>query len=124
MDDELALRRAVSAILTVEGYDVRAAADGQEAVRCFVEAREQGRPFDVVLLDLTVRTGMGGVETVPHLLAVDPAARVIATSGYASDPVLADPLKYGFVASLPKPFRGEDVTLLIERVRGRGRRPD
>jgi signal transduction histidine kinase/ActR/RegA family two-component response regulator len=124
MDDELALRRAVSAILAVEGYDVQTAADGAAAVQRYVEARDQGRPFDIVILDLTVRSGMGGVETVPHLLAIDPTARVIATSGYAADPVLSDPAKYGFVASLPKPFRGADVTLLIERVRARVGLPD
>jgi two-component system cell cycle sensor histidine kinase/response regulator CckA len=124
MDDEVALRRAVSAILKDEGYDVQAAADGGEAVRCFSEAKAQGKPFDVVLLDLTVRHGMGGVETVPKLLAIDPKARVIATSGYATDPVLADPRKYGFMASLPKPFRGEDVARLIERVHNGGRLPD
>lgn len=59
---------------------------------------------------------MGGLETVQQLLAIDPSVRAIAVSGYAPDPVLATPRKYGFVDSLPKPYRREDLALLVQRV--------
>jgi PAS domain S-box-containing protein len=116
MDDESALRAAMTAILRDLGYEVQDAADGAQTVQRFLQAKNEGRPFDLVLVDLTVRAGMGGLETVQQLLAIDPAVRAIAVSGYAPDPVLATPRKYGFVASLPKPYRREDLALLVQRV--------
>jgi PAS domain S-box-containing protein len=117
MDDESALRAAMAAILRDLGYEVEDAADGAQAIARFTHGKNHGQPFDVVLLDLTVRAGMGGLETLQKLLVIDPTLRAIVTSGYAPDPVLANPQKYGFVAALPKPYRREDLALLIERVR-------
>ena len=115
MDDEDALRASLTSVLTELGYDVEGAPDGAEAVRLFVRAREAGKPFDGVLLDLTVRGGMGGLETVKQLLEIDPKTRAIATSGYAPDPILGYPERYGFVASLPKPFRLEELMTIMRR---------
>jgi CheY-like chemotaxis protein len=124
MDDESALRAAMAAILKDIGYDAQVAADGKETLERFAQAKSQGRPFDIVLVDLTVRSGMAGLETAQRLAAIDPSVPIIATSGYAPDPVLADPRKYGFVASLPKPYRHEDLALLMHRVQRRKTRLD
>ncbi|MNC98539.1 hypothetical protein D3C83_165350 [compost metagenome] len=59
---------------------------------------------------------MGGLETVKHLLAIDPGTRAIATSGYAPDPALGHPTRYGFVASLPKPFRLHELAAVVRGV--------
>jgi signal transduction histidine kinase/CheY-like chemotaxis protein len=116
MDDESAVRAVEAVILTDLGYDVEAAADGARAIRAFVRAQQKGQPFDVVLLDLTVPAGMGGLETLQNLRQIDAELCAIATSGYAPDPVLADPRRYGFVASLPKPFRKDDLGTIVQRV--------
>jgi CheY-like chemotaxis protein len=102
-------------ILRDLGYEVENAADGAQAIAHFTHAKNRGKPFDVVLLDLTVRAGMGGLETLEKLRAIDPTVCAIATSGYAPDPVLGNPQKYGFAGSLPKPYRREDLALLIQR---------
>jgi CheY-like chemotaxis protein len=116
MDDESAVRAVEAVILTDLGYDVEATADGAQAIRAFVQAQQAGQPFDVVLLDLTVRAGMGGLETLQNLRQIDAELCAIATSGYAPDPVLAEPHRYGFVASLPKPFRKDDLGAIVQRV--------
>jgi CheY-like chemotaxis protein len=84
-------------------------ADGAEAVRAYKAAREAGQAFDVVILDLTISGGMGGQETVAELLALDPAARVIVSSGYSNDPVMANHRTFGFAAVLSKPYRLEQM---------------
>jgi CheY-like chemotaxis protein len=115
MDDESAVRAVEAVILTDLGYDVEATADGAQAIQAFVRAQQKGQPFDVVLLDLTVRAGMGGLETLQNLRQIDAELCAIATSGYAPDPVLAAPQSYGFVASLPKPFRKHELGAIVQR---------
>jgi signal transduction histidine kinase len=116
MDDEEALRTSMTMVLDELGCEIECAPDGAEAIRSFIRAKENGCPFDVVILDLTVRGGMGGLETVKHLLAIDPGTRAIATSGYAPDPALGHPTRYGFVASLPKPFRLHELAAVVRGV--------
>jgi CheY-like chemotaxis protein len=115
MDDEEALLTALVSMLSDLGFEPEGASDGAQAVRLFQQARELGRPFEVSILDLTVPGGMGGLETLKQLLAIDPRTRAIATSGYAPDPILAQPSRYGFVDSLPKPYRLDELTTAVRR---------
>ena len=117
MDDDAALRASTSLILTHLGHEVEAAADGAQAVAAFARAKQLGKPFDVVLLALDVRTGIDALETLTRLRAIDPSVRAIATSGQTPDPVLAAPQTYGFAAALPKPYGGADLSLLVQRAR-------
>ena len=65
----------------------------------------KGRPFDIVILDLTVRGGMGGAETIKKLLELDPNVKAVMSSGYSSDDAAtADYRKQGFTAFLKKPY--------------------
>ena len=68
-----------------------------------------------MILDLTVRGGMGGKETLARLLAIDPAVQAIASSGYSDDPIVADPVSYGFAASVCKPYRKEEIGKAVAR---------
>jgi len=67
-------------------------------------------------MDLTIPGGMGGKEAVAKILAIDPHARVIVSSGYSSDPVMADYEKYGFSAAISKPYLLQDLARGIESV--------
>ena len=104
MDDDEVIRNLSNELLRVLGHDVEVAQHGQEAVAAYRSAMAAGRPFDVVILDLTIRGGMGGVETVRQLLAVDPAVRAIVSSGYSDDATMADHLAHGFKGFLKKPY--------------------
>ena len=86
MDDEEGVRKLVGRLLRRMGHEVELAEDGQRAVEAYESAQGQGRPFDVVILDLTVRGGMGGQETIQALLKIDPAVKAIVMSGYAKIP--------------------------------------
>ena len=116
MDDEENIRTLLTHVLSRLGYDVSSARDGVEAVDLYEAARESGRGFDVVLLDLTVHCGMGGVETAARLKSVDPSVKLIASSGYSDASVMSRSREYGFDDVLPKPWAVSQVGELLRRV--------
>jgi CheY-like chemotaxis protein len=116
MDDEVIVRNVAYAILTSLGYKVTTATDGNEAIRLYNEAKEEGAPFDVVIMDLTVPRGMGGKEAVKRLLEFDPSAKVIVSSGYSNSPVMADFKKYGFSNIIAKPYMVNELGAKVHEV--------
>ena len=104
MDDEERIRNITGEILTRLGYEAIFSRDGDEAVHIYKESLGTGDPFDAVILDLTVRGGMGGRETIELLLNLDPNVKAIVTSGYLGHPVMSDFKKFGFKGVLPKPY--------------------
>jgi CheY-like chemotaxis protein len=118
MDDETTIQRVAVGLLGKLGHEVTAVSDGAAAVREFGAARVAGRPFDVVVLDLTVPGGMGGRAALEVLLRADPEVRAIVSSGYSSDPVLANFRAYGFRAMVAKPFDLGGLAKAIQDVIG------
>ena len=110
MDDEKFIRDLAGELLKNLGYRVVAAKDGHEAVQRYEEALAEGKPFDVVLMDLTVPGGMGGVEALKRLQDLDPTVKAIVSSGYSNDPIMADYKRFGFAAVLPKPYDGKQLS--------------
>jgi CheY-like chemotaxis protein len=115
MDDEEQLRVLCVQMLDYLGYSVETVADGSAAVRAFRRAREGGRPFGLVILDLTVKSGMGGKDTLEELRRIDPEVLAVVSSGYNEDPVMTDPKRFGFAAVLPKPYALKDLTNLLTK---------
>ncbi|MDB9823204.1 PAS domain S-box protein [Deltaproteobacteria bacterium] len=121
MDDEASLRKMFDRMLVALGYKPEFAKDGAETIEMYKMAMESGKPYDAVILDLTVPGGMGGREAIEQLLEVDPEVKAIVSSGYSEDPVLSNFQDYGFKGTMPKPF--ESISLsntLHEVLRGEG----
>jgi two-component system, cell cycle sensor histidine kinase and response regulator CckA len=116
MDDEPSIRLMASAVLKRMGLETVAVNDGATAVRDYSAALSKGRAFDLVILDLTVPGGMGGAEAMEKLRAIDPNVRAIVSSGYSSDPVLANYQAYGFCGIVPKPYEASDLARAVEAV--------
>jgi two-component system, cell cycle sensor histidine kinase and response regulator CckA len=113
MDDEPTVREIAGIILRRLGFDVAQASEGEAAAFAYADALDQQRPFDVVLLDLTVRGGLGGAAALELMGAEHPEVRAIVTSGYSNDPIMASPEQHGFVAVLPKPLTAKELTEVV-----------
>ncbi len=118
MDDEEMLRDLARQMLKRLGYEAVVAKDGREAILAYEEAMASGNYFNAVILDLTVKGGMGGRETFKALRRLDPEVRAIVSSGYYSDPVLTSYEKHGFCDAIPKPYRKDDLERVLKRVLG------
>jgi len=116
MDDEEMVRDATAAILSELGYEVSFASDGVETLARYGREMAAGRPFDAVIMDLTIPAGMGGREAVKKLLEIDPCAKVIVSSGYSSDDIMSDYAKFGFSAVIAKPYRVSDLGSVVKEV--------
>jgi signal transduction histidine kinase/CheY-like chemotaxis protein len=122
MDDEEEMRSTTADMLERLGYTVDHARDGAEAIEKYRCARDDGRPFDAVIMDLTVPGGMGGKEAIRKLLELDPLAKAIVSSGYSHDPVMSDFRAYGFQGMVTKPYRLRDLSEVVASVIGSGGR--
>jgi PAS domain S-box-containing protein len=115
MDDEAAIRELTSQLLGTLGYEVTAVPDGLEAVRLYERALRRGEHFQAVILDATVRGGMGGVETIERLRRMDPKVNAIICSGYSDEAALSEFIAYGFRGALPKPFTRSELADALQR---------
>ncbi len=115
MDDEAAIRDLTSDLLGTLGYAVTAVPDGAEALRTYEDAMRSGENFQAVILDATIRGGMGGVATIERLRDIDPNVTAIICSGYSDEAALAEFLTYGFRAALPKPFTRHELANVLQR---------
>ncbi|ACH37926.1 sensor histidine kinase response regulator, PAS domain-containing [Citrifermentans bemidjiense Bem] len=115
MDDEEAIRTLAEDLLTHLGHATVTCGTGEEAVRLYREASEAGHPFFAAIMDLTVPAGMGGREAAREILAFDPQARLIVSSGYSNDPVMSRYADYGFCCAVVKPYRWADLQQALQK---------
>jgi len=116
MDDEEDIRDIFSKLLTHLGYDTELTDDGSAAITLFRDARESGHPFSTVILDLTVKNGLGGKLTLKKLLQIEPDLKAIITTSYADDPIVARFRYHGFAAALIKPFTIKELQISLDAV--------
>lgn len=104
MDDEDMVGEIACQMMIHLGYEATHVKDGKAAVQEYSRRLSAGAPYDVVIMDLTIPGGMGGKEAVKEILAADPKARVLVSSGYSTDPIMTNYGDYGFVGVINKPF--------------------
>ncbi len=115
MDDEPPICELAREMLTQEGYLVGTASNGEEAIEMYGKALGSGQPYDVVILDMTVRGGLGGRETLVKLLEIDPGVRAIVSSGYSQDAMMSRYRDYGFRGVVSKPYSVTELTQGVEQ---------
>ncbi|HDL64483.1 MAG TPA: response regulator [Proteobacteria bacterium] len=118
MDDDEMIRNSITKMIEYLGYRIETAATGAATVEKFRQARDSGSPFDIVILDLTIRGGPGGEEVIRDLLKIDPEVKALVSSGYANHPIMADHKKYGFRGVMEKPYRVEELSRILSRYCG------
>jgi two-component system cell cycle sensor histidine kinase/response regulator CckA len=117
MDDEASLREVAGRMLNHIGYeDVAVASDGEEAIKLYREALKSGKPFDVVILDLTIPGGMGGKETIQKLREINPQIKAVVSSGYSDSSLMSEYQNYGFKGILAKPYTMEQMSQTLQKL--------
>jgi len=113
MDDEEMIRSLVEKALSRIGYEVISAESGNEAIQLYQKAKDANAPIDLIIMDLTIPGGMGGKEAIKEIHKIDPEAKVIVSSGYSTDPVMADFSEYGFCGAMAKPFQIRELMEIV-----------
>jgi CheY-like chemotaxis protein len=116
MDDEPAVLAVVAEYLQYAGYRVDGVVNGTAAIEAYQQAVAAGDPYSIVILDLFINAGMGGREAMVQLRAIDPAVKVIISSGQSGDPIVASYADHGFAARLLKPYRLEHLEDTLARL--------
>jgi CheY-like chemotaxis protein len=116
MDDERIIAMVLTDLLEGLGHKVGAFGDGKSALAAWKYAEEINEPYDMGIFDLTVPGGMGGDETLKNIHILKPEFMAIATSGYATDPIMTNYSDYGFVGRLAKPYRLDEMVEIINTI--------
>jgi two-component system, cell cycle sensor histidine kinase and response regulator CckA len=124
LEDDHLVRALVVRGLQTQGYEVVETTDGADTVRVYQQALAESQPFDLVVLDLSIPNGMGGLRTMEKLKQIDPGVLAMVSSGYSDDPVMAQPAAYGFAAVLPKPYEPVELIRLVKSLLASRVRPE
>jgi PAS domain S-box-containing protein len=116
MDDDAVIRDVGARMIESLDFTAEVAGDGVAALAKYREAQDAGRPFDAVIMDLTIAGGMGGRDAVRLLKEHDRTAVAIASSGYSNDPVMSDHAAHGFDGVLPKPYSVDQLAAALRRL--------
>jgi CheY-like chemotaxis protein len=116
MDDEAAILRMAEKLMRRMGIEFESVPDGAKAIERYRQAKESGRPFDLVVMDLTIPGGMGGREAISILRRYDPGVKAIVSSGYSSDLAMSDFLQHGFRGMVAKPYDINELASVIRNV--------
>ncbi|WP_321494710.1 ATP-binding protein [uncultured Desulfobacter sp.] len=104
MDDDAMILELAEKILIQLDYEPVLAKSGEEAVEKYRSCLVEGKIIGKVILDLEVKHGMGGEETMEKLRVLNPGIKGIVASGYSNDAVMENYSFFGFSAALSKPF--------------------
>lgn len=116
MDDEEMVRSVAKEMLLHLGHEVVLSKDGVEAIKLYQKAIRSNEKFDLVIMDLTIPGGLGGKKAVREILNIDQAAKVIVSSGYSNDPIMANYKDYGFYSAITKPYRLQELNMVISEL--------
>jgi PAS domain S-box-containing protein len=113
VDDEEVIRITVKRMLELKGYTAICKNDGKEAIDFFIRETKEHHRFAAMIFDLTIPGGMGGVDAVREIRAIDKEIPVFVASGYADNSVMKNPIEYGFTASICKPFTIAELSEML-----------
>ncbi|MBS1106957.1 MAG: two component, sigma54 specific, transcriptional regulator, Fis family [Deltaproteobacteria bacterium] len=116
VEDEAAIRLALSGLLRREGYDVEQAESGEPAI-----ARLRSDAFDLVLTDLALGAGPSGMDVLRAARELQPETPVVMITAHGSEKIAVEAMKAGASDYVPKPFDNDEIRLVLRRALERTR---
>jgi PAS domain S-box-containing protein len=118
MDDDEDICEITAGMLDSLEYKYDVAKKGEEAIALYKRFLNIGKPYDVVIMDLTIVGGMGGEEAFMQMRELDPEIRAIVSSGYDNEEMARKYLDMGFCGYLTKPYRVTELSRILKTVLG------
>src|SRR6202008_2166030 len=115
VDDEEIMREILETLLTREGYTVRLAASGAEGLEL-----ARALPFDAAIVDIMM-PGLDGIATLDELKRLDEDLAVVIITAYGSIESAISAMKSGAFAYITKPFKNEEVLVVVRNAMERRR---
>jgi DNA-binding NtrC family response regulator len=115
LDDDPPVLEILGDVLSYLDYEPVLTRRGEDTIDAFRMQSLTGKPFDLVILDLTVKDGLGGRDVIGLLMIIDPDVRALVSSGMVNDPVVENYRAYGFCGLVPKPFTVEELSEVLEK---------
>jgi CheY-like chemotaxis protein/TusA-related sulfurtransferase len=116
MDDDVDIQNLLTINLHKFDCNVVTAFDGEEAVELYTHALETDHPIDIMIVDLNIPGGMGGIAVTKKIRKIQPNAKIIVASGDTEGPEMTNPQDYGFDASIEKSLGFDKIVLILEQV--------
>jgi two-component system response regulator PilR (NtrC family) len=118
VDDERSMRDLLNIMLRQAGYDVTLAEGGERAIEAL-----RSDPFDLVITDLRMRK-IDGLAVLRAAKELSPQTVVLVVTAYASTETAVDAMKLGAYDYITKPFKLDEIRLIIEKALERKRLQD
>ncbi len=116
MDDEEPVRDVAKSFLLDHVQSVTTASNGTEALQIYAKALEEEKPFDLVVLDLTIPGGLGGVETLQRIKKINPEVIGVISSGYTDNSAIAQFASFGFKGYIVKPYIQDQLLMKLKAI--------
>ncbi len=116
MDDDPRITAVTATMLQNLEYKYDIAKNGDEVIQLYKRYLNIGRPYDAVIMDITVVGGMGAEECFKILRDMDPEVRAIMSSGYENEQMARRVIDMGFCGYLTKPYRVTDLGKVLKAV--------
>ena len=114
-DDEAPIRHVLTLVLSQRGYEVRAVSNGEEAL-----AELAARPYDAVISDVRM-PGVDGPSLLKRALAAQPDLTFVVMSAYGAPDAALEAVAQGAYDYVPKPFKPEEMVLVLRKAEERRR---
>jgi len=114
VEDEPGIQLAMRGLLRRDGYDVRVASTGKEALEAI-----EGGGYVLILTDLSLADGVSGLDVARGARANQPPIPVILITAYGSDEIASEAEAAGVCDYVPKPFDNQEVRDVVRRALGR-----
>jgi PAS domain S-box-containing protein len=116
LEDEKMMQKVLLKLLKKLGYEVEISEEGSDTVERYLKALKEEKPYAVLILDLGIPAGKGGLEVIQELSTLDPNVKGIVSSGYNSNPIVANYKDYGFSGVLSKPYTVEQLKQVLNDI--------
>jgi DNA-binding NtrC family response regulator len=116
VEDEAAIRLALTGLLRREGYEVEQADCGEAAI-----AKLRADAVDLVLTDLALGNGPSGMDVLRASKQHQPETPVVMITAHGSEKIAVEAMKAGATDYVPKPFDNDEIRLVLRRALERTR---